>query len=167
MIIRTATAADLPLLEEIARAMGAHHEAGYFQRCLEEQAQGRRNVYLLLADGRAAGYVQLNFTPVYAPFRRLDIPEIQDLNILPAYRQQGLGGLLVDHCEKIAVNLGKTDIGISVGVSAAFGPAQRLYVKKGYVPDGAGIAYDDVSVRMGELKPVDDLLTLKLVKSFG
>jgi GNAT superfamily N-acetyltransferase len=165
MIIRKADTADLPVLERIAAEMGAAHEDGYFARCLQEQAVQRRTVYIALQDGVALGYVQLNWQPIYAPFRRLGIPEIQDLNVIPAQRQRGAGGLLVDHCENAARLTGATDIGISVGLYPRYGAAQRLYVKKGYVPDGGGITYDDVAVRAGDRCTVDDNLTLKLVKS--
>jgi hypothetical protein len=63
-------------------------------------------------------------------------------------------------------------MGISVGLNQSYGPAQRLYVKKGYIPDGAGMCCDDVPVREGELRttlllrPVslDSLLTIKMIK---
>ncbi len=145
--------------------MGASHEQGYFQRCLSEQAAGKRTVFLILDEGTVAGYAQLIWSPNYPLFRRLDIPEIQDLNVVPDHRCKGLGGLLVDHCEQAAKTAGKTDIGISVGLYPRYGAAQRLYVKKGYIPDGAGIAYDETSVKAGEMRAIDDLLTLKLVKS--
>lgn len=164
MLIRKATEQDIPSLNRIAADMGASHEQGYFERCLQEQAAGNRILFLGIDNGVVAGYVQLIWSPHYPPFKRLGIPEIQDLNIIPDLRQRGLGGLMVDHCEKTARAEGKTDIGISVGLYPRFGAAQRLYVKKGYIPDGAGIAYDNASVTAGEMRVVDDLLTLKLLK---
>lgn len=164
MLIRKATDKDLADLDRIAQAMGDVHETGYFARCLAEQALGNRTVFLVEEDGALVGYAQLVWKPNYQPFRRLGIPEIQDMNITPEFRKRGFGGLLIDHCEKAARTAGKTDIGISVGLYPRYGAAQRLYVKKGYVPDGAGIAYDEVTVTAGEMKPVDDFLTLKLVK---
>lgn len=161
MDIRPASTADIGALDRIAAEMRARHEPGYFARCLAEQAAGRR---LLFIAGES-GYVQLNWQSLYPPFRHLGIPEIQDLNVVPAARRQGLGARLVEACEAAARQAGKTDIGIGVGLHARFGAAQRLYVRKGYMPDGAGAAYDEVSVTAGELRPVDDLLTLKLVKT--
>jgi GNAT superfamily N-acetyltransferase len=142
------------------------HEAGYFARCLQEQAQGARVFYLAVAaDGAIAGYAQLIWSPAYAPFRRLGIPEIQDINVLPACRRQGIGALLVDHAETLARAAGRTDIGISVGLSSSFGAAQRLYVRKGYMPDGCGIFCDNEAVQPGALYAVDEFLTLKLTKT--
>lgn len=162
--IRLATENDIPALDAFARGMGQTHEAGYFARCLGEQAEGRRRFFLALEDGAIAGYVQLNAQPLYAPFRRLGLPEIQDLNVLPDYRRRGIGAQLVDHCEADARAQGKAEVAISVGLYASYGAAQRLYVRKGYVPDGGGIAYDDEPVRAGEMRPIDDNLTLKLTK---
>ena len=162
--IKAATQADIPSLYAIAGEMKAQHEAHYFERCLLEQDEGRRLICIAEAESRAAGYVQLNLNPRYPPFRRLGIPEIQDLNVIPGFRRQGIGEALVAHCENIARQRGNTDMGISVGLYARFGAAQRLYVRLGYVPDGAGAAYDEVPVAMGELRPIDDMLTLKLTK---
>lgn len=162
--IRPAGAGDLPALHAIAAAMKAQHEPRYFERCLEEQAEGRRQVLLALQAGAPLGYVQLNETPLYPMFRRLGIAEVQDLNVVPAARRQGVGNLLVEACENICRARGDADIGISVGLYAGFGAAQRLYVRRGYVPDGAGIAYDEATVKPGEMRAVDDLLTLKMTK---
>jgi GNAT superfamily N-acetyltransferase len=163
--IRPATSSDISSLYAIAAAMKAQHEPHYFERCLLEQDEGRRLIYIAEAEGQDAGYVQLNLNPLYPPFRRLGIPEIQDLNVVPAARQQGIGTALVAHCEGVAKARGSTEMGISVGLHARFGAAQRLYVRLGYIPDGAGAAYDEVPVVVGEMRPVDDMLTLKLIKN--
>lgn len=160
--LRRATADDLPLLEKIAAEMKAHHEPHYFARCFNEQDRGARIIFIA---GDGTGYAQMIWSPAYAPFRRLDIPEIQDVNVVPGARRRGLGAALVARCEQEARAAGKTDIGIGVGLHASFGAAQRLYVRLGYMPDGGGIVYDEVTVPAGEMRPVDDLLSLKMTKS--
>ena len=164
--IRIATPEDMPALESIAAEMKAQHEPRYFARCLEEQAAQRRTVLIAFQGDTALGYVQLNDTPTYTPFRRLSIPEVQDLNVVPNARRQGIGAALVEHCENMVRDRGGQDIAISVGLYARYGAAQRLYARRGYLPDGAGIAYDDVPVAAGEMRAVDDLLTLKMIKTF-
>ncbi len=164
MQIRKAHDGDLQALYGIARDMKAHHEENYFERCLSEQKDGRRALFLAEEGDRGIGYAQLVWNPLYLPFRRLNIPELQDLNVVPAARRQGLGAKLVEACEAEARQKGATEIGISVGLHAAFGAAQRLYVRKGYVPDGAGVMHDEAPVAPGEMRPVDDMLTLKLTK---
>ncbi|MFH1157628.1 MAG: GNAT family N-acetyltransferase [Pseudomonadota bacterium] len=170
--IRPAVEADLDGLYRIAADMEMVNEPEYFEKCFAEQKAGKRIIFVAGSCGRLIGYVQLNWTPLYPTFKRLNIPEVQDLNVVPDARGQGIGGRLVDACEKIVRKAGKPEIGISVGLCQRYGAAQRLYVKKAYVPDGAGVCYDDVPLRAGELwstlwrRPTgaDNLLTLKLVK---
>jgi GNAT superfamily N-acetyltransferase len=162
--IRPAALSDLEGLNRIAAEMGAIHETGYFERCLTEQAERKRVVLVAENAAGLTGYVQLVWQPIYQLFRRLDIPEIQDLNVIPSARRQGLGGRLVEACEDFARQAGKTSVGIGVGLYPRYGAALRLYIRMGYTPDGAGVCYDDVPVKAGELRAVDDLLTLKLVR---
>jgi len=170
--IRPAVEADMDGLYRIAADMDMVNENKYFEKCFAEQKDGNRNILVAELSGRLIGYVQLNWTPLYSTFRRLDIPEVQDLNVVPEERGQGIGGRLVDVCEEIVRKAGRSEIGISVGLCQSYGAAQRLYIKKSYVPDGAGVCYDDVPLRAGELwstlwrrlMGADNLLTLKLVK---
>jgi hypothetical protein len=55
-------------------------------------------------------------------------------------------------------------MGIGVGLHRAFGAAQRLYIRLGYIPDGNGITYDRLQIAPGEFRPVDDDLCLIMVK---
>lgn len=157
--IRIATEDDIPLLQQIAKGMGARHQPDYFERCLLE-----RSVHIAEISGTAAGYAQLNRAPAYEGFSRQNIPEVQDLCVLPDFRRQGTGAALVTHCEALARAEGAEHMGISVGLDRGYGAAQRLYVRLGYVPDGAGMTYDDSPVRFGDIRPIDDLLALKMVK---
>ena len=50
--------------------------------------------------------------------------------------------------------------GIGVGMTADYGAAQRLYVRRGYVPDGRGLMTGGRPVAFGESVPVDDDLVL-------
>jgi GNAT superfamily N-acetyltransferase len=165
--IRQAAASDLEGFYRIASDMGATHQAKYFERCLSEQEEGKRTVLVTENSERLTGYVQLIWQPIYHPFRKLEIPEIQDLNVIPPARKHGLGGRLVEACEELVRKSGKTAIGIGVGLHSRYGAAQRLYVRRGYIPDGAGVCYDDSPVRAGDFRAIDDLLTLKLVKDLA
>jgi GNAT superfamily N-acetyltransferase len=162
MNIRMADDRDIPILCSLRKAMGGADEnaEAYFKRCLAE-----RKVFIAgNEEGAPIGYAQLNFNPVYAGFRRLHTPEIQDLNVIPDARRQGVGRALILHCEEAARASGATEAGISVGLDPGYGAAQRLYVQMGYIPDGAGAACDDVSVRKGDIRAIDDTLTLKMRK---
>lgn len=159
-IIREAAFADMPALQ----ALGHADMPGYFERCFEEQQEGRRAILLAAQEAHIIGYVFLNFQPRYQPFRRLGIPEIQDLFVSSAARRQGVGEALVQACEARARAQGCSDMGIAVGLHAGFGAAQRLYTRLGYIPDGAGIMYDRDAVHVGDMRIIDDDLTLMMIK---
>ncbi len=158
--IRDAQTTDIPALE----SLGNPNPEGYFSRCFEEQAEGKRFILVAEVAGQIAGYVFLNMNPRYQMFRRLGIPEIQDLYVTSAARRQGVGEALVQFCEERARAQEATQMGISVGLHAGFGAAQRLYARLGYVPDGAGVMYDREPVHVGDMRIIDDDLTLMLVK---
>ena len=162
--LRIISVDDIPKLWDMAIAMGAGKADGYFDRALEQQEVGRRAVFIAEYEGRMCGYCMLAWEPKYAFFRKLGIPEIQDLNVLPEFRRQGIGGCMIDHCENLAREKGCEYIGIGVGMDASYGAAQRLYVVRGYVPDGNGLTYDRKAIPKGEFRPIDDDISLMMIK---
>jgi hypothetical protein len=54
--------------------------------------------------------------------------------------------------------------GICVGISDACGPAQRLYVKRGFVPDGRSVCHPHEPLKEGEVVTIGHDLLLWLVK---
>ncbi len=117
--------------------------------------------------GRNVGFGVLNFEPKYQLYQRLEIPEIQELNVIPEARQQGVATALIEAFENIARDQGAQSMGISVGLTKDYGPAQRLYCKLGYMPDGYGVTYDREAVTVGGSYPMDDDVALMLVKCFS
>lgn len=165
-IIRIATERDIVALKALKGKISMEHGYGYFERCFDEAAHGKRILVLAEStkDKSILGYGQLIWLPIYAPFRKFKIPEIQDLNVIADARRQGIGSALIDYCEAEVKSKDYADIGIGVGIISRFGNAQRLYVQKGYVPDGMGACYDDEMLEDNAIKPIDDLLSIKLVK---
>jgi hypothetical protein len=58
-------------------------------------------------------------------------------------------------------------VGIGVGMDADYGSAQRMYVKRGYIPDGRGLFSHGHWVRYGEQVIVDDDLILCFTKELN
>jgi hypothetical protein len=56
-------------------------------------------------------------------------------------------------------------VGIGVGLHPGYNVAQRLYVKRGYIPDGRGITYHNRYVEEGMKVVLDDDLVLHLTKT--
>jgi hypothetical protein len=58
-------------------------------------------------------------------------------------------------------------VGIGVGMYPDYGNAQRLYVKRGYVPDGRGLTYGGKVLAPMETVVNDDDLVLYFEKQLG
>jgi GNAT superfamily N-acetyltransferase len=157
--IRPLRAADAAPIADAFAAIGWSKPREQYERYFAEQEAGERRVWVAEVDGRFAGYVTLSWRPVYPPFRDEGIPEIQDLNVLPDHRRRGIGAALLDAAESAAGERGPM-VGIAVGLGGDYGAAQRLYVRRGYVPDGNGIAWRGRTVGFGEQVAVDDDLVL-------
>lgn len=134
-----------------------------FQQYLEEQEKNQRLVWVAFKENVVAGYGTLKWQSQYPYFKERNIAEINDLNVLPQFRNQGIGSCLLDIAEKAADAQGRA-VGLGVGLYADYGAAQKLYVKRGYVPDGNGVTYDYQSVKPGSMVCLDDNLVLWLKK---
>jgi len=135
-----------------------------YERYVAEQAAGKRHIFVAELDAVFAGYVTLTWHPTYPTFQANGIPEIQDLNVLPAFRRRGIGETLIRAAEGTAAEQTSV-VGIGVGLYPDYGSAQRLYVRLGYIPDGRGIAYEDRTVAPGEHVRLDDSLVLYFTKA--
>jgi GNAT superfamily N-acetyltransferase len=101
----------------------------------------------------------LSCTSAYLPFCEQGIPEIKDLNVLSASRRKGVGTALLDHAESLIAELSDV-VGIGVGMDTSYGPAQAMYVNRGYVPDARGLTWNNRHVTWGDTMTVDDALVL-------
>ncbi len=147
----------------------AFKEQGYdkpitlYERYFVEQSNGERITLIAEVDGQFAGYVNVIWQSYYPSFRESDIPEVNDFNVLLKYRRLGIGSILMDRAEEI-ISEKSAVAGIGVGLFSDYGPAQILYVKRGYVPDGKGIHNGEHHVEYGEKVEVDHDLALYLTK---
>ena len=157
--IREATEEDISVLYTMYEASGKKDE-GYFEQCMGEGI----SIFIASVDGKEAGFCLLNWHPRYSLYKKLDIPEIQDLNVVPGMRRNGVATALIKWCEGLARAKGKDTIGIGVGLTRDYGPAQILYTRLGYVPDGFGITHDREAVVTHALYRMDDDLSLMMIK---
>ncbi|MBX9786189.1 MAG: GNAT family N-acetyltransferase [Alphaproteobacteria bacterium] len=157
--------AYIPLLKEKFCRSPWHKPSHLFDEYWQEQQKMERIVWLAFAEDATCGYVTLKWRSLYLPFQKKGIPEVVDLNVLPEFRSRGIGAALLDRAEEAARKKRSSYIGLGVGLYEDYGHAQKLYVKKGYVPDGKGVTYNYLGVRPGKQVPVDDDLILWFTKS--
>ncbi len=170
LTIRPLEPADIAPIAAAFAALGWDKPASQYEKYLSEQEAGQR-VVLVAHSGVQnlpildfAGYVTICWQSHYSPFREQNIPEIMDFNVLPQFRRQGIGSRLMDTAEKRVATVGSV-VGIGVGMTADYGAAQRMYVKRGYVPDGRGLFSRGAPVLYGQTVPVDDDLVLYFTKN--
>lgn len=164
--LREFQAADIKMLAETFCFpwTSLQHSVEKWTRYHKEHHEGVRYVALLEMQKSVIGYGSLLFFSDYPEFRSQDIPEIHDVWIHEAFRNQGLGRALIGHLEEKALRLKIKKIGLGVGLYKDYGPAQILYAKLGYLPDGNGATYKESAVVPGQHYPVDDDLILWLTK---
>ncbi len=130
---------------------------------LHNQTTRQRRVFIAKEAGTIAGYVTLLPAALTGPFAD-KLPEISDFNVFTKFQRHGIGSTLLDAAEQAAAQLAAA-VSLGVGLHAGYGPAQRLYVKRGYVPDGSGVWYQDKPLPMNALSRNDDDLVLYMSKA--
>ena len=154
---------DIAEIAEAFNEMGWNKPALQYERYLMEQALKIRDMYLARVNGQFAGYLTICWQSAYASFREKNIPEIMDFNVLFKFRRMGIGTQLMDLAEAEIAKVSPV-AGIGVGMTHDYGAAQRLYVMRGYIPDGNGLYYLGRPIRYGQTFKVDDNLALYLTK---
>lgn len=150
---------DPPVIAAAFEELGWPKPESQYRRYLEEQSAGTRDVLVATVHDEYAGYVTVHWTSPYFA----TIPEIQDFNVLPELRRQGIGSALMDAAEAMVAERFAV-VGIGVGLYPDYGQAQRMYVRRGYLPDGRGLIYDGRQVPPMEMIRNDDDATLMFTK---
>lgn len=163
VLIRLLEQGDTQEIAEAFQNIGWNKPVSQYERYLREQALKLRDIYVAFIEENFAGYLTICWASSYEPFREQGIPEIVDFNVLPKYRRQRIGTQLMDKAESEIARVGPV-AGIGVGMTPDYGAAQRMYVLRGYVPDGRGLHYRGHYPEYGEQITVDDDLALYLTK---
>lgn len=160
------TLADIAPIAAAFAELGWDKPASQYEKYLLEQEAGQRVVLVAFLNGEFAGYVTVVWRSQYPAFAIPNIPEIVDFNVLPKFRRQGIGAALMDEAEK-RVAARSNVVGLGVGMTSDYGSAQRMYAKRGYLPDGRGLHSRGQPIQYGQSVPVDDDLVLYLTKTFS
>ena len=153
--IRPLESQDIKELTSLFADIGWERRISLFQQYLEEQDREERVVLVAYSGESFAGYVTIVWKSDYPPFAEKGIPEVKDLNVLSAFRRHGVASALMDEAERRVFE--RSGIaGIGFGISADYGAAQRMYVLRGYVPDGRGLFGNGQYIRERSTVQVDD-----------
>lgn len=163
LVIRELRSSDPPVIARAFAELGWNKPVTQYETYLREQEEGRRAVRIATLAGMFAGYLTIVWETAYPPFRERGIPEIKDLNVLPEYRRRRIATTLMDEAEALIAKRSPI-AGIGVGLYADYGAAQRLYVKRGYMPDGRGVYTGSDWPDPGTVISLDDSATLQLEK---
>ena len=158
ILIRNMIESDVKALAggEVAQGWGDTTEK--HKTRLRDQAAGLCTALVAEYCGQLAGYINVYHRAEHGPFAGKGWPEIVDFGVLEKFRRNGIGGKLMDAAEKIAGEESSI-VGIGVGLHSGYGSAQRMYIKRGYVPDGSGVWYrDEVCPPYGDCRNDDDLV---------
>jgi GNAT superfamily N-acetyltransferase len=107
--------------------------------------------------------VTVRWRPNYPPFREAGIPFIQNIEVRYDLRGQGYGGQVLEAVERLIAQR-SSKAGICVALFDDYGPAQRLYARCGYIPDGRGACHRFTPLRRGETITLTDDHLIWLVK---
>ena len=142
IVIRPMEERDIDVICREEAAQGWHPEPEKYQMRLDHMAAGKSYAWVAEYGGEVAGYNNLYLTAKNGPFAGKGIPEIVDLGVFERFRKHGVGAALMDAAEEKARELAG-EVCIGVGLHSGYGSAQRMYVKRGYIPDGSGVWFRD------------------------
>lgn len=129
---------------------------------LKANKKGKSDTIVACIQGRIVGYATIVWKSTYESFEEEGIPEIKDLYVLEAYQNRGIGMKLMDELERRAFKY-SDKCAVGVGLAEVYEPAQSLYAKRGYEPDGKGIFYISEEHMHDQLE-VDDNQALMMIK---
>jgi GNAT superfamily N-acetyltransferase len=128
-----------------------------------QQVLGLRENWVAIHQDKIVGIVSLSWVSDYEPFSQEHIPEICTICVLPDHRRKGIATALLNRVEPIALKKAR-QIGISLNLAPCCNFSQRMYVKRGYIPDGNGLFYQKQPLTPQQQICIDDDLCMYLIK---
>jgi len=163
LMLREIRKADCQKISDSFLEQGWNKSISQYERYVELQENGERDVILAEFNLQFAGYLTISWISDYKPFQEAEIPEIVDVNVLKKYQRLGIGSKLMDEAEK-RIKKVSAYAGIGFGVYKDYGAAQILYSMRGYLPDGNGIVKNSIPLKYGDKITIDDSIVFYMTK---
>lgn len=164
ILIRDMVSSDAQIITDLEIKQGWNQTIDKYNKRLKDQEDGKSYAIVAEYKGCIAGYINVYLNSDEGPYKNLGIPEIVDLGVLKEYRNKGIGNKLLDIAEDIS-SKHSDQVFLAVGLHNGYGEAQRMYVKRGYIPDGSGVWYEGQVLPQYEKCVNDDSLVLFFAKS--
>lgn len=142
IIVRTMSEADPLYFTKEELAQGWESTEAKLEMRLKHMREGKCIPIVAELNGCPAGYINVYPDCKWGAFGDMGYPEIVDFAVLEKFRRKGVGAKLMDIAEQVAAEYSDT-VYLAVGLHSGYGSAQRMYVKRGYIPDGSGVWYGD------------------------
>lgn len=140
LLIRSMEKEDAHIFNETYLSYGWHPSLEVYENYFKEQEENKRKVFIAEFEGEVCGLCTLVLDPSEGPWIGKGYPEIVDLSVFKHVQNKGIGNVLLDVIEQEAAKISDT-VFLAVGLHSGYGAAQRIYVKRGYIPDGNGVWY--------------------------
>lgn len=164
LIIRSMKPEDSQVFYDTYLSYDWHPDIETYETYYKEQKEGQRKVFIAEYEGEVCGLCTLVLNPTEGPWVGMGYPEIVDLGVFFHIHNKGIGNKLLDVAEQEAAKISDT-VFLAVGVHSGYGPAQRIYVKRGYLPDGSGVWYQGKQLEQYAPCVNDDDLLLFMSKT--
>ena len=165
IMIRDMREADAEIITKGEVEQGWDQTIDKYKMRLKDQEEGRSISIVAEYEKQVAGYINVYPDSIWGAFAGKGWPEIIDFGVLEKYRRNGIGTQLMDVAEEISSQYADV-VYLGVGLHSGYGSAQRMYVKRGYIPDGSGVWYGESVCPPYEACCNDDDLVLYLLKYF-
>lgn len=140
LLIRSMQATDARIIYDTYLSYGWHPSLETYENYYKEQEENKRRVFIAEYAGEVSGLCTLVLDPTEGPWSGMGYPEIVDLTVFFHVHSKGIGNKLLDVVEQEAAKISDT-VYLAVGIHSGYGAAQRIYVIRGYIPDGSGVWY--------------------------
>lgn len=157
LFIRQMMFTDIDSLSRSFVRQGWSSRSAILKSYFDEQSAGERLVLVAVLGETVAGYITLLPMAKHGPFAG-NYPELADFNVFEDFQEQGIGTALLERAEQETRRYSDV-VTLGVGLHKGYGSAQRLYIKRGYIPDGSGVWFLNQPLEMyANCKNSDDLV---------
>lgn len=163
LTIRDMKKEDAEIFYNTYLSYGWHPSIDTYLGYYKEQEENKRKVFIAVHEGNVVGICTLVLNPVEGPFGNRGIPEIVDFGVFFNKQNRGIGTKILDVVEEEAAKVNSL-VYLAVGIHSGYGAAQRMYVKRGYIPDGTGAWYQGEQLNQYAKCNNDDDLVIFLSK---